>query len=76
MIIGVLENIVKELEEHNRIQSNILEELMRSNKLKEQQLIQDYFFIELIEEVLPIDRGLKKHIHERSIRFMESLYRK
>lgn len=52
--------------------SGIREELYRQNELKrtelnmkKEELAQQWFFIELIEEVLPIDDGMKKTIHER-----------
>ena len=41
-------------------------ELREANNLKKQELAQQWFFIELIEEVLPIDDGKKRVLHERS----------
>ena len=67
-------DLVRELEIHNSFQSKIAKELEKSNKLREQELIQQYFFIELIEEVLPLDDGVKKHIHQRSHNFLRELY--
>lgn len=53
--------------------SGIREELYRQNELKrteldmkKEELAQQWFFIELIEEVLPIDDGKKRVLHERS----------
>ena len=43
-------------------------ELRRSNDLKEKQLKQEYFLIELIEEVLPLDDIKKRHCHQRAFR--------
>ena len=51
---GLLENIYREIE--------------KMNKLKEQELQQQMFFIELIEECLPIDDARKKQIHQKTIR--------
>lgn len=48
--------------------SHILRELHRSNDLKERELKQQWFFIELIEEVLPIDDGKKRGLHQRVMR--------
>lgn len=53
--------------------SGIREELYRQNELKrtelnmkKEELAQQWFFIELIEEVLPIDDNKKRILHERS----------
>ena len=47
---------------------NIYQEIEKMNKLKEQELQQQMFFIEIIEECLPIDDTRKKQIHQKSIR--------
>jgi len=46
----------------------IVKKLDKLIKLKEMELKQQRFFIELIEEVLPIDDNVKRRVHERTIR--------
>ena len=48
--------------------TQIFTELRTSNKKKKKELKQQLFFIELIEEALPIDDGKKRVIHEKTIR--------
>lgn len=48
------------------ILKDICMELRAANNLKRQELSLQWFFIELIEEVLPIDDGKKRVLHERS----------
>lgn len=48
------------------ILKDICMELRTANNLKKQELAQQWFFIELIEEVLPIDDSKKRVLHEKS----------
>lgn len=49
----------------------IEEKLEKLIKLKEAEIRQERFFIELIEEVLPLDDGKKRSIHQRTIRTVQ-----
>ncbi len=46
----------------------IAKKLDKLIELKEIELKQQRFFIELIEEVLPIDDNVKRRVHEKTIR--------
>lgn len=47
--------------------SRIRKELQNANDLKKKELRQQMFFIELIEEALPLDDNVKRSIHQRAI---------
>lgn len=51
-----------------KLLSQILREMEKSNKLKERELRQQLLFIELFEECLPIADGKKRGCHERVAR--------
>ena len=62
---------MKAISKEEFILSQILTELTRANMLKEKELKQQRFFIELIEEVLPISDGKKRAIHQKVFEFWE-----
>ena len=47
---------------------NIYKEMIKMNDLKNQELNQQMFLIELIEEMLPIEDNRKRMLHEKSMR--------
>ena len=47
---------------------NIYKEMIRMNDLKNQELNQQMFLIELIEEILPIEDNRKRMLHEKNIK--------
>lgn len=47
---------------------NIYKEMIRMNDLKNQELNQQMFLIELIEEMLPIEDNRKRMLHEKNMR--------
>ena len=51
-----------------RLLSQILREIEKSNNLKERELRQQLFFIELFEECLSIDDAKKRGCHQRAAR--------
>lgn len=47
---------------------NIYKEMIRMNDLKNQELNQQMFLIELIEEMLPIEDNRKRMLHEKNMK--------
>lgn len=47
---------------------NIYKEMIKMNDLKNQELNQQMFLIELIEEMLPIEDNRKRMLHEKNMR--------
>ena len=65
----------------SRVLCSINEKLDKMNYLKERELVlkerelkQNRFFIELIEEILPLDDARKRIIHEKTIRSNDYVY--
>lgn len=50
---------------------DIRKELQTANNLKRQELKQQMFFIELIEEVLPLNDNVKRNIHMRNMGYYD-----
>lgn len=46
---------------------NIYKEIQRMNNLKEMELKQQMFFIELVEEMIPIEDTRKRMLHEKNM---------
>lgn len=55
----------EQLKKKNESMEKTLDKLIQ---LKETEIKQQRFFIELIEEVLPLDDSIKRGIHQRTIR--------
>lgn len=47
---------------------NIYKEMIKMNDLKSQELNQQMFLIELIEEMLPIEDNRKRMLHEKNMK--------